>query len=263
MDSEWIKEDEQEKQNENLLDSLLIIVVNEQDPFKKNSLNRYYHSIKDSLFTNSTLKNFNNNYFSGKVFFYFSLNGYTADNENKFYIDNGSYNIAFIKWDKEESSKGNKLGKSGHYEHKQIKVRFNKSNNSINIPISFKLHGILKIALMITITFLIGFSLYFFIGLPVQILLNISRGKVFILNNLKYINQICLALMMATSFTIFLPMVLHLIFMNRIPSEIYPNSIFSILASGFGYIIATIVLLLIRKAFKKGYELQQENALTV
>lgn len=261
--SECKKEDEQEKRNLDFLDSLFMVVANEKDMSKKVTLNRYYYSVKDTLEMKSTVKFFNNNYFSDKGFFYFSLKGYNLKHENIFFIKNETYNLAFVKWKNADSSKNNKLDKIGHYEHKQIKVRFNKSNNSVNIPISAKLNGILKITLMITISFLIGLSLYFFIGLPIQILLNISRGKVFIVDNFKYINQICLALITATACTILLPMVLHLFFMNRIPVEIYPDSFLTVLKNSFGLIIATVILMIIRKAFKKGYDLQNEQDLTV
>jgi Protein of unknown function (DUF2975) len=263
MDSTWYTEDKQEKQNMDLLDSLFINLNTEKDFKKKFNLKKYYDSIKNEIENKSKVNYITDIIYSGKGVFYFSLKGYNLDFNNKFFITNEKYNLAFVKLDKGTFSKDSQSIKIGHYEEKQIKVRYNQSNNSINIPISAKLYSILKTALMIIISLLSGLALYFFIGLPFQILLNISRSEVFILNNLRYINQICSALIIATLFAILLPLILHLIFMNRIPAEIYRDSILSILKNYFGLILSAIVLIIVRKAFKKGYDLQNEQDLTV
>jgi Protein of unknown function (DUF2975) len=240
------------------MDSIIIFRENEKDDLKKQELTRTYDSIRKILEKETGFDLSNENRFSGKSVSYFSLKNYKLDEENKFFLHNGKYNLAFVKWKGEDS-----LKKIGYYDHKEINIRYKKSNGSINIPISNKLHTYLKFLLMVTISLVSVASFYFFIGLPFQIFLNISRGNVFVNNNLKYLNQICAAAIIGSTIALLLPMLLHFIFMSKIPPEISPQSFLTIIQNMFGYIVACIILLLIRKAFKAGYDLKEENALTV
>jgi Protein of unknown function (DUF2975) len=192
---------------------------------------------------------------------YFSLSGYEfKENETKFFIDKGTYNLAYVKWVNENKTDSQRVGM---YLTKKIDIRYSSANKRILIPITESRHIQLKTILMATIFLLIGIAMYFFLGLPFQILLNISRGKAFCLGNIKYLNQMIFAACIFYTLVFLSPYLFQLIFIDKIPTEIFYSSFSKTLGRNFFSLFLISILFLIKKAFEKGYNLQEENALTV
>ena len=196
--------------------------------------------------------------------YYFALNNYTLDNyDTRFYIDNGTYHLAVVKIDT-VINKGlsNEISR-GHYESKQIKVRYSESRKAILIPVSKKMYSYTRIIIITILLLLMLLSVYCFIGLPIRILYNISRGNAFTLTTIRQLKTVRNAAVIITLMTIILPYLLHFIFHNQIPNEIRPSRPLDILSDNFRMIAFAVILFFISKAFTKGYQLQQENDLTV
>jgi hypothetical protein len=192
---------------------------------------------------------------------YFSLSGYEfKENETKFYIDKGTYNLAYVQWLNYNKSNRERVGK---YLSKKIDIRYSSANKRILIPITESRYIQLKTILMATIFLLIGIAFYFFLGLPFQILLNISRGKAFCLGNIKYLKQMIFVAFIFYVLVFLSPYLFQLIFMDKIPTEIFYNSFSKTLGRNIFSLFLISILFLIKKAFEKGYNLQEENALTV
>jgi hypothetical protein len=70
-------------------------------------------------------------------FYCLGLEGYKLHYDNEFFIQNGNYYITVVKWDSVIKRKYDST-KVGHYERKQIPVRYSKESERILIPISKK-----------------------------------------------------------------------------------------------------------------------------
>lgn len=191
--------------------------------------------------------------------YYLTLEGFTLYYDTKFFIANKMYNLAYPKWDVKDSAK-----KNGHYERKQIAVRYNSKDKKIMIPISKKLFDFINTSLAILPFFFIFASIYLFIGLPIQVIINISKGRAFIPKNILYLRLVSFALLIIVLLSISLPYLINYIFRAEIPSDFkfrentfnYPTSYLSQILMGVGLFIVSI-------AFQKGYRLQQEQELTI
>jgi Protein of unknown function (DUF2975) len=193
--------------------------------------------------------------------YYFSLSGYEfKENETKFYMEKGTYNLAYVQITKKKEMLERRIGE---YFCKKIDIRYSSANKRILIPITKSRYEILRSILKATIFLLIGIAFYFFIGLPLQILLNISRGKAFCLGNIKYLKQMIFVACIFYVLVFFSPYLFQLIFMDKIPTEIFYNSFSKTLGRNIFSLLFIFMLFLIKKAFEKGYNLQEENALTV
>ncbi|MCY7293667.1 MAG: DUF2975 domain-containing protein [Ferruginibacter sp.] len=241
----------------NDLDTYKRLAEKEKDPFAQRIIQENIDSKKKSLqFNPFDFQNENSqtkeNYFSLGEFDF-------KENDTKFFIKNGSYNLAKVKWQQNDKNLKNKIGS---YYVEKINFRYSSKDKRILIPVSGKTFIFLKIFLAV-IFGLTGFAMiYFFIGIPIQILLNISRGDAFSLININYLKEI-------TKFTIAL-LILSPIISYLLPfiliENIYanftlstPDSILKICK----YVFFIFALVITRKAFIKGYNLEKENALTV
>ena len=117
-------------------------------------------------------------------FYCLTLNGYTTDHDNKFFIQNEKFYLAIVKWDRVKKRTFD-LTKVGHYIRKEIPVRYSAEDEKIKIPISREKYNFLNILFTILFyVFTFGMAFIFF-GLPVQILVDISRGKAFTKSNIS------------------------------------------------------------------------------
>jgi hypothetical protein len=154
---------------------------------------------------------------------YLSLQGYSLPDEKKFFVQNGTYNLAVPKWDSIKKS-GNETWRYGHYERKQIPIRYSTENQMLLIPVSSQQFRFFSFILPVLGCFIIAASIFFFLGLPVQILINISRGKAFNDKNVQRFNSMALALLIVTLGTILSPYILRLCFWKMIPDDfIFPG----------------------------------------
>lgn len=195
--------------------------------------------------------------------YYFGLSGYELkDHDTKFYIDNDNYNLAFVKWDTLKNQNTN-LRRRGHYESKQIKVRYRSERKTILISITEKKHTILNFAIW-TFSFLTGaLILYFFFGLPIRLLINISKGRAFIERNIQILNQISGAAFIIFLVTIMTPYIFRLLFWEIIPDDFKMEPLLNRISDNLLPLIIALITFFMAKAFKKGYKLQHEQDLTI
>ena len=195
--------------------------------------------------------------------YYFNLSGYDLkDHDTRFYIADDKYHLAYVKWDKPIKA-GNELNKEGHYESKQIKVRYASERKSVLIPISKKTYTILNVTIWV-FAFLTGaMILYFFFGLPIRLLINISKGRAFTERNIQMLNQVCLFALIISSFAILSPYIFRIIFWQMIPDDFKMESLLQKIADNLVVLIIAVITFIIAKAFKKGYTLQYEQDLTI
>lgn len=194
--------------------------------------------------------------------YYLELVGYNLDRDTKFYIHNDTYNLAYAKWD---SIRKGQFGstKIGHYESKQIKVRYASYNKSILIPISKKQYHFFIVSLNILIYLIIFFIAYIFIGLPIQILIRISKGDAFNGKNIQSFKMMSIVLFIYISVFTFGPYLLKFIFRKIIPTDFEFQFVSQTFLDNIYPCLTCLCLFFISKAFKKGYQLQKEQDLTI
>ena len=197
--------------------------------------------------------------------YYLTLSGYSIDPNNEFFVQNGNYYLAVAKWDSTFKRTHGSM-QHGHYERKQIPIRYSPESERILIPISQKKYNFLNTLFTIVTWSWLFVMVLIFLGLPVQILIDISKGKAFTKANIKRFKVMSLAASIYIIFKIGIPYILNFIFRKSIPDE-FELKVLGDDGSGitvlFFLILATVSLFLIGKAFQKGYNLQQEQDLTI
>lgn len=191
-----------------------------------------------------------------------TLNGYTTDYDNKFFIQNDKFYLAIVKWDRVKKRTFDST-KVGHYIRKEILVRYSAEDEKIKIPISREKYNFLNVLFTILFyVFTFGMAFIFF-GLPVQILLDISRGKAFTKSNIKRFKIMAWVLLSYALLKTFAPYILNLFYQRLIPDELRLESVeYRVINNLYLFLIA-VALFIIGKAFQKGYILQEEEALTI
>lgn len=117
--------------------------------------------------------------------------------------------------------------------------------------------------MLISLIVIAGIAIiYFYVGIPIQILINISRGDPFSVININYLNAIIKFTIGLTLFLLIIPRLLGFILVKDFYkdfTESNTDTVLNVLKS----IFMIVGLILIRKAFIKGKNLQHENELTV
>ncbi|MFT3823865.1 MAG: DUF2975 domain-containing protein [Chitinophagaceae bacterium] len=195
--------------------------------------------------------------------FYWGFDGFKPDYDIKFFIENGSYNLAYIKWDSVIKRKGHATNKYGHYERRPIKVRYASENNRILIPITGSQYMVGKVIMHVIFALTIVFAIWVFVWMPVRMLLRISKGNAFNTANIRTLRFISFCVLALTLYSIFMPYILRFIFRNTIPPEFELSSLSnSILEHIYSFLIS-LAIFIISKAFQRGLQLQQEQSLTI
>jgi hypothetical protein len=174
------------------------------------------------------------------------LPSYTLDDRFEFYYKDGKNYLKEIN--------GNS---------KEIQVAYLKDfNSSVLVPVS---KGFFTAGRNFTFILMavIGFALlYIFIALPINVLLNISRGKVFTQINLRDLHIIAYTSLGFFIVQMITPYIVSLFFLKKIPAEL-TISFSALFDSNWEIGLFGIVTLAIARAFFKGYKLQQEQDLTI
>jgi hypothetical protein len=248
-----------------LMDSLSNVMLDENNTNKKQSLQISIDSILLSSNSSGMISQINYSPFEENTnLFYLGLKNYKLRDEyTKFYMDKGTYNLAIVKWDTPDKWESSSYDKTGYYVSKKIGVRYSEHNKKVLIPISKRAYDNIKFSGKILTWLFVFFSLYIFIGLPFQILLNISKGRAFNIKNIKYLKTITITTCIISLLSLSQPYLTALIFKNKIPGEISQAGFMEITSDNFSMIVFSIALVFIAKAFMKGYRLQQEQDLTV
>jgi hypothetical protein len=195
--------------------------------------------------------------------YYLTLTGYTLKNaESQFYISKGTYNLTYVKWDSIKKV-GTDSNRYGHYQSKQIPIRYATEKKKIMIPVSYKQYRFVSVCLNTLFFILYFFSMYILLGLPIQVLANISRGKAFIKKNIRMFRQMSIGLFVYSFFAIFFPYIMHLLLWKMISEDFALPSVWHAVFNNLYVVLVAVILFLIGEAFKKGYKLQQEQNLTI
>ena len=214
--------------------------------------------IKDQL--NDSLTYYNSQ-IKREYLYYLGLQGYSLDKSSMFFVQNGTYNLAFPEWD--TVGVGGHSVWDGHYVRKQIPVRYATKDKLLLIPVSQRHFNILKIVMGVLFLSMLFFAAYCLLGLPLLILINISKGRAFDDINFKRFNIMTRVLLGWMVVKILSPYILWLIYRKMIPDDfIMPNFWQLIWDNGQLFFIA-VAIYIIGKAFQKGNNLQNEQDLTI
>ncbi len=194
--------------------------------------------------------------------YFIGVGGYSTDYDTKFFIQNGTYNLAYVVWDSVKKRTYDST-KTGHYERKQIDVRYSEKDKIVLIPISKKSYNILNTLLNIAFFLLIFYSILVLLILPFLLLVAISRGHAFTAGNIKALKIISFSLFLFTLIKLCAPYIIRFFFRKKIPAEMELTPFTQLVSNNMSLIFSFIAVFLLMKAFKKGYKLQQEQDLTV
>lgn len=231
-------------------DSLLL---REKEKLVEDIMWRY--NLRQSKLTDSLIKNAEKKY-------YLALLGYKLDHDTKFFIQDNKYNLAYVVWD-EVRKRTHDSTKVGHYERKEIPVRYSKEEEKILIPITKKQYTIATTLLKGFSWFVMALWAFVIFGIPLQIIVSISNGRAFTMKNVSRLNLIALFLFMIALLASFSPFLFQLIFSKHIAPEFKNTSVWSSVYKNLQYYFLAAIIFVMSIAFKKGYKLQQEQDLTV
>lgn len=192
--------------------------------------------------------------------YFIELNGFTLKTHADFFIKKDKYFVNHIIWDRIDY---------GHpSEKKETSLRYSPgsldftTDSALLIPISKKSYLILEKVIEVLSITLILFLLYTFYVLPAKVLVSIASGEPFTKKNIKRLNITAWVLLISAILGPLVLITIEWIMRNRIPDEIYYPFLLSILDHRL-ILIAGLVVLLIANAFKRGYNLQQEQDGTI
>jgi hypothetical protein len=247
----------------NLLDSLTIVAYAKIKTLRdKDSIQRIKDQLRDTLAYFNRTRNRTTIVSATDDLYYFSLQGYVLPEKTAFFVQNGTYNLAFLKVDSVKKSRDD-TWRYGHYEQKAIPVRYSPDEKRVLIPISQGQFNLLN-TLMNVLFFILLFTLaYFFLGLPVQILINISKGKAFDDRNIRRFAIIAWAMFVLEVFELLSPYMFRLLFYKTIPDDFTMLGFWSNFWDHCWLFFAAIALFITGKAFQKGNKLQKEQDLTI
>ena len=194
--------------------------------------------------------------------YWVSLKGYKTDDNTKFFIHNNKYFLAVAQWDSVKK-RGDNTSKYGHYIRKEIPFQYSAEDQKVKIPISKVKYNFLKGFLNVIIFVILLFIAYIYLGLPIQVLLNISRGRPFTRQNNRAFKLMAGTLITLTLLYIFMPYFLHFFYKPKIPAELWLEPLWPRIYSKLYLFLFAGVIFIIGKAFRKGYRLQEEEDLTV
>jgi DUF2975 family protein len=195
-------------------------------------------------------------------YYYIGIDGYRLDRESKFFIQNETYNLAYVKWDTARSNSNNNW-KHGHYERKEIPVRYSAENERVFVPVTGHQYEALRsLFYVLWFVFLVG-ALYFFVGIPVQVLLNISRGLAFDENNVRYFRVIARLFFVSGLIYLFGPYILDLFLRMIVPADFKRAPFTEGLSTPLWLFVLSITVFITGKAFQKGNTMQKEQDLTI
>lgn len=143
-----------------------------------------------------------------------------------------------------------------------LPVYFDADESKVHFLVSSTIHIAFKVLFYILIFVGLVIFLTNIFSLPIAILGNISKGKIFVESNYVNINFIARSILLYTTVLLLLNIILIFIFYPRVKEYFYFDWIGFFKGFYLPYIIGLAVLLLTR-AFKKGYQLQNDSDLTV
>lgn len=195
-----------------------------------------------------------------KTSYFIGLHDYKLkDESSKFYTRNGTFHLLYPVWDTILPGGS----KKGHYASKQIAVRYSASRNTLYIPVSKNMSWFYRFILYVAGFGGIAFCFYVLIGLPLKVIINIARGRAFIPQNYKTFKLMSITLFTLCLLKVFFPYIFRLIYSGMIPADFESYSVLGRMAGDWFAYLLVVMLFLIGKAFQRGYQLQQDQNLTI
>jgi hypothetical protein len=230
----------------------------------KDSIEKIYDQLRDSILYYRDM--FNKRLAAVQAnkekHYYVALDGYKLDPESRFFIQNGTYNLAYVKNDRIKKKKEGEW-KFGHYERKQIPVRYAAENERVLVPVNKKLYEGLNILFHVFWWGVMFAGVYFFLGLPVRILVSISKGKAFDELNVRRFNTIARVILGVGLFKLIVPYLLDFLLRNKVPDDFILPPFMTELWNFGGWFLLSMAVFITGKAFQKGNTLQKEQDLTI
>jgi hypothetical protein len=189
------------------------------------------------------------------ITYYLKLPGYSLLYPNQFFMIGNRYYITTVQQDP--------VSKTYHYARKQIPVRYSSDQKEVLIPVSPGVYRTLNVVIIVLIFILIIVSIYVLLGLPIQLLINISKGNAFTLKNIRILRLIAITLFSLTTLNIVAPYLLRLLFSRYVPEEFHLEPFLTVLGNKLNGLFLSVAVFIISMAFKRGYDLQKEQELTV
>jgi hypothetical protein len=196
--------------------------------------------------------------------YYLSVGDFYLDYEVVFYRQEGKNYYKYPKWGKPYD---NGTSIDGHYEKKETNLKFIEENKEtgdgiILIQTTKTTKKVIEIILLIIGGIVILLWLYVIFGVAVHFLLSIARGAAFTEDNIFRLHFIAYVFIGTILFTTLMKIIGFLFVARQLPDLVH-FSWYNVLMSGWEFLVAGLVTLLFAKAFKRGYQLQQEQQLTV
>jgi hypothetical protein len=189
------------------------------------------------------------------ITYYLKLPGYSLLYPNQFFMIGNRYYITTVQQDP--------VSKTYHYARRQIPVRYSSDQKEVLIPVSPGVYRTLNVVMIVLIFILIIVSIYVLLGLPIQLLINISKGNAFTLKNIRILRLIAITLFSLTTLNIVAPYLLRLLFSRYVPEEFHLEPFWNVFGNKLTGLFLSVAVFIISMAFKRGYDLQQEQELTV
>ena len=194
--------------------------------------------------------------------YYFAIKNCELDYDASFFIQNKTYNLAYLKKDSVKYT-GKDSTTYCHYERKEIKARYASKDKNLLITVSKKSYKIYSSILAILSYSYFVIVYYIFFGLGFKIVISISKGQAFTLANILRFKIMSITLGVITIFSCLKPLLLKILFQNYFIKEFSLPSFWSLLGENIFTFFFAIALFIVSQAFKRGYKLQQEQNLTI
>lgn len=130
------------------------------------------------------------------------------------------------------------------------------------LHISDRMYNLIHYGRTVCMIILFSLGILFFIGLPSQILWDISKGKAFSAANTKRLLLVLCAVLFISIANLGVDL-LHWLMIRPYLTEEFSYTIFPDLVSQERFLLYALIVFLIMKAFKRGFELQHEQNLTI
>jgi hypothetical protein len=194
---------------------------------------------------------------------YIVLGGYTLNhgNDQNYFMEKGKSFLEYAILDKVKTDRQNNKVTYGHYAYKELPFRYAEKGKYILVPCKPSAFTIFKNAYNLITALLALFYFIVIFVLPLKILLNISKGNVFSKRNISSLYLISYSLFAVVLISPLISIALRFLFgIYRFPEFRYDY--WGLVDKNYVAFIAVIALG-VAKAFSKGFQIQQEQALTV
>lgn len=183
------------------------------------------------------------------------VNYYKIPQGSVFYTRNGKNYLLYSDWNK-------KVHDSLIETPLRMIERKQENSWTVYYPLSRTALITINVLIIIFMVLLVVLTLYVFLSIPLKVLYNIAKGNAFNDENIGSLHFLAYVLIAFGLLMGLLPILVHLYFMNRLPSVIN-FSFYDAFMSGWAAIVSGLIVLLLAKAFQRGYQLQQDQELTV